>query len=281
VPTQRASLGLAPALPGIVLVIVIAWALAAVLMLTGTLINAREIKDDVTVINNQVSPIDKDLQSVALAAETVKISARINAAAQPLTGQATQILQAARRIDASARSILTTAGQINQTARQINGTVTQINGTVVSINGKVAAIGGSVGSISGKVGSIGSRVASIRAKVGSRGTSSDSISANVIRRIQPTFLALDPVVTAIDHADPTRGVQGINERLDVLISSSNAAGIKTDLDKVLAGVGEIDKHANSINCGGLLFVQSLGDVLAGGPANRNRTPGCSPPTPSQ
>lgn len=277
-PTQRASLGLAPALPGICLVIVIAWALAAVLMLTGTLLNARKIKDDVTVINMQVSPIDKDLQSVALAAETVKISAKINAAAQPLSGQATQILQAARRIDASAKSILTTAGTINQTAKQINGTVTQINGTVVSINGKVAAIGGSVGAISGKVGSIGSRVASIRAAVGSRNSNGNSISANVIRRIQPTFLALDPVVTAIDNGDPTRGVQGINERLDMVISASRAAGIKTDLDQVLASVGEINKHANSINCAPLLALTGLGDLVPGADVRlRNQTAGCVPP----
>ncbi len=270
-PTQRASLGLAPALPGIVLVIVIAWALAAVLMLTGTLLNAREIKDDVTVINSQVSPIDQDLKSVALAAETVKISAAINVAAQPLTGQATQILQAARRIDASARTILTTAGQINQTARQINGTVTQINGTVVSINGKVAAIGGAVGSISGLVASIGGRVASIHNAVGSRGTSSDSISGNVIRRIQPDFASLAPVVDRIDTAAPAGGVKGINRRADLAISG--ASGIKSDFDKILAGVGEINKHANSINCAPLLFFPAAGISDAG----RNRTAGCTPP----
>lgn len=277
-PTRRASLGLAPALPGIVLVIVIAWALAAVLLLTGTLINAREIKDDVTVINSQVSPIDKDLQSLALAAETVKISARINAAAQPLTGQASQILRAANRINASARTILTTAGTINQTVRAINGTVTQINGTVVSINGAVAAIGANVSSISARVGSIGSRVASIRAAVGSRNSHGNSISANVIDRIQPTFLALDPVVARIDNGGPTGGVAGINGRVDRLISAGG--GLKSDFDQILAGALSVNNHANSINCASLLFVKDLGTLLAG-PANRNLTAGCNPPTPSQ
>ena len=40
---RKATLGLAPILPGLVLVVIIVWALAAVLMLTGTLVNAREI----------------------------------------------------------------------------------------------------------------------------------------------------------------------------------------------------------------------------------------------
>ena len=38
-------------LPVIMLVVVIAWALFAVLMLTGTLISAQQIEDRVTVIN--------------------------------------------------------------------------------------------------------------------------------------------------------------------------------------------------------------------------------------
>ena len=249
-PTQRPSLGLAPALPGIVLVIVIAWALAAVLMLTGTLLNAREIKDDVTVINNQVSPIEKDLQSVALAAETVRISSDINAAAQPLSGQATQILQAANRINTTARSILTTAGSINQTARQINTTVTQIHGTVISIAGAVQAIGANVGSIFSRVQTIGGRVASIHALVGRQGATDASSIAGNVQRIQSTFVALEPVVVSIDRAGQTGGGQAINGRADRAIAL--AVGIKSDFDQILATVGEINKHANSIDCSKLI-----------------------------
>jgi hypothetical protein len=257
VPTQRPTLGLAPALPGIVLVIVIAWALAAVLILTGTLINAREIKDDVTVINNQVSPIDKDLQSVALAAQTVDISSRINTAAQPLTGQAAQIISAARRIDTSARSILNTAGSINQTVHQINGTVVHIEGTVVSIHGAVEAIGGDVGSIFGLVEQIGARVANIHRLVGTQNATGDqSIHANV-QRILQTFVDLDPVTMSIDS-----GVAAINGRADRAIGL--AAGIKSDFDQILAQVGtdisqnSILGHANSIDCSRLLNTAIVG-----------------------
>ncbi|HEV2769771.1 MAG TPA: hypothetical protein VGV40_06250, partial [Solirubrobacteraceae bacterium] len=61
---RSATLGMAPALPGIVLVVVIVWALAAVLMLTTTLINAREIDDTIPLITNQTSPIDKDTDDI-------------------------------------------------------------------------------------------------------------------------------------------------------------------------------------------------------------------------
>ena len=265
-PTQRPTLGLAPALPGIVLVIVIAWALAAVLILTGTLVNAREIKDDVDVINGQVSPIEKDLRYVALAGQTVDISGRINAAAQPLTGQATQILQAARRIDATARSILNTAGTINQTVHTINNTVRQIEGTVIVINGRVQAIGGLVGSIFSRVQTIGGRVASIHNLVGRQGATDRFSIAGNVQRILTTATNLDPVVQDINAGGSTGGVRGINERADRAIAG--AASIKSDFDQILANVGfgfingapdhgtpshaAIHGHANSINCAALL-----------------------------
>ncbi|MDQ6750539.1 MAG: hypothetical protein M3Z33_07310, partial [Actinomycetota bacterium] len=144
-----------------------------------------------------------------------------------------------------------------------------------------AAIGGAVGSISGLVGSIGNRVATIRAAVGSRNSSGNSISANVIKRIQPTFLALDPVVRSIDTEGPTHGVKGINQRGDQLISSALVAGIKSDFDQIIAGVTKINTHANSINCAPLFFVQGLGPtppgLLTPATALRNQTPGCIPP----
>ena len=261
-PTQRPSLGLAPALPGIVLVIVIAWALAAVLMLTGTLINAREINDTVGVINSQVSPIEKDLRYVALAARTVEISGRINAAAQPLSGQANQILGAANRINATARSILNTAGTINQTVRQINTTVRSIQGNVISISGAVAAIGGNVGSIFGRVQSIGGQVASIRRLVGPQNARDQSINANVAR-ISGTFNRLEPLVRGIYTQNVTGGVFAINVRGDRLIST--VAPIKSDFVGILQQVGSgnpaaghgatIHGHANSIDCAPLLNSQ--------------------------
>ena len=265
-PTQRPTLGLAPALPGIVLVIVIAWALAAVLMLTGTLINAREIKDDVSVINSQVSPIEKDLRYVALAAKTVDLTVRINAAAQPLTGQANQILSAARRINTTARSILATAENINQTVRQINRTVISIQGNVISISGAVAAIGADVSSIFGRVQTIGARVASIHRLVGPPRATDQSINANATR-ILGEFERIEPLTRSIYTQGPSGGVFAINLRADRGISG--LAGIKSDFDQIFAQVGAgspaghvqngivtIHGHANSIDCAPLLNTQS-------------------------
>jgi methyl-accepting chemotaxis protein len=257
---RGATLGLAPALPGLVLVIVIFWALAAVLMLTGTLINAREIEDDVAIINNQTTPIDQDLDNVKLAAETNRIATRIKEAAVPLSGKLTETLAAARSIDKSAKEILATAGAINETAGSINGTVRQINGSVTSINnrvvsihGTVNSIGGSVDSIHGTVRSIFGRVVNIFSTVGPAGATDRSIRGNV-RRILRTFVALRPEVTSID-----RGVSAINGRADR--AATLVAGLHSDLTRVdtQVGVGHqsggrfgIHGHANSIDCSPLI-----------------------------
>ena len=191
---ERRTLGLAPALPGIALVVVIVWALAAVLMLTSTLLNAREIDDTVPLIVNQVSPIDEDTDNIELAAETADITERILAAAEPLDEQADRIIAEAENIDARAASILGTATDINETARAINGNATSINetvgaitGNVVSINDTVDSIGGNVASINGTVDAIGTKVSSINGRVTSifdavgsqSATSGGSIKASV------------------------------------------------------------------------------------------------------
>lgn len=248
-------------LPGLLLVIVIFWALAAVLMLTGTLINAREIDDTVDVINEQVGPIDKDLDNVKLAAETNRIAAKIRQRAQPLTGQADQIITAAKSIDGKVDSILATAGSINDTAGSINSTVRSINSSVNSIGSEVVSIHGRVQSIGGSVNSIHGLVGSIFAKVGPQGaTDPDSIKASV-GRILATFVALDPETRSID-----RGVAAINGRGDRAIAG--ARGIKGDFEGILTNVGNgtgsnghgskqnssIHGHANSIDCAPLINI---------------------------
>src|SRR5919106_2812050 len=96
-----------------ILVGVIAWALAAVLMLTSTLVTANQIDDTVAYIRTQVSPIDKDLDSVKLAEKTNELAGRILTAAEPLSGQLGTVLDNTNSIDATAKSINDTAGQIN------------------------------------------------------------------------------------------------------------------------------------------------------------------------
>jgi len=135
--------GLAPA----VLVLVIAWALAAVLELTGTLLAANRIDDSVKIIKPEVSNIGTNSEAIALAARTTRISAKIRVAAAPLTGELADTLAAAKDIDTVAKSILVKAGAINATASSINGNVKLINGTVNSISGNADSINSNVRSI--------------------------------------------------------------------------------------------------------------------------------------
>ncbi len=258
---RRATLGLSTMLPGLLLVIVIFWALAAVLMLTGTLINAREIDETVDVINSQVAAsdgIDEDLDNVKLAAETNRLAIRIRRRAAPLTGQADQIIRAAssidRRVDSilgTARSINATAGDINQTVRSIGGNVNSIGGTVVQIHQTVGGIGSDVFAIGRTANQIAARVGPVNA------TGGTSINASV-RRILADLTRVDGEVRSID-----RGVAAINLRADRGIQG--ARGIKGDFEGILTNVGlgspaghtsggkaTIHGHANSIDCSPIL-----------------------------
>lgn len=270
---RRPTLGLAPILPGIVLVVVIVWALAAVLMLTGTLVNAREIDDTLPLINKEVKPIDQDLDNVKLAEETARISGRIRVAAEPLVGQTDRIITVARNIDGRVVNILQTAQAINQTAKSINGKVKSINSTVSSINGNVVSINDTVSSILGNaltinrtVDSIGSRVTTINARVGSvfgrvgpPGARDRSIKGRVASILR-TFRTLEPLTRSIDS-----GVAGINRRASSGVEG--VASLKSDFAPIrvqvgpgalgsaghsTAGPGAIHGHANSIDCSDLI-----------------------------
>ena len=277
---RKATLGLAPILPGLVLVLVIVWALAAVLMLTGTLINAREIDDTLPLINAQTTPIDKDLDNVKLAAETNRIAARIRKRAAPLSKQADQIITEARSIDGKVVTILQTAGAINQTAKSINGTVGSINDKVSAINGSVVSINDTVGSIQSNVltinrtvDQIGGRVTAINARVGSVFSGVGPVNANddtsikaSVTRILGTFKTLEPETRSIDT-----GVAAINRRArggidGVRDLKSDFGPIFTIVGRGLAGPGTLHSvegpgtihgHANSIDCAPL--------INAGGP----------------
>ena len=278
---RSATLGLAPTLPGIVLVVVIVWALAAVLMLTGTLVNAREIDNTIPLINAQVLPIDEDLANVELAEETAMLTERIRVAAAPLSDQADRIIVEARKIDRNAASILVTARAINDTATTINETATTINGNVLAINDTVSAINGNVVSINSTVNSVGRNVFSINSRVGSVGADVASINSRVnsvfdsvgsrnatddgsiraeVNSILGTFTTLEPETRSIDD-----GVAAINGRADVGIDLSEQ--LKSDFGPILTlvgrepgdpelhrtdGPGTIHGHANSIDCSALL-----------------------------
>lgn len=210
-----------------ILVGVIAWALAAVVMLTSTLVTANQIDDTVLYIRTQVSPIDKDLDAVELAAKTNEIAAGIRTAANPLSGQLGTVLENTNSIDASAKSINTTAGQINQVVNSINATAGEINGSAHSINDKVKAINGSVRSIQGSVNEI-------------------NPTAKLIEgNFAGTLAATRSIIGDHNAKEVGTGLSGAARRVDALIGLIQA--LKGDTTNILAKVGTIDKSAKSID----------------------------------
>ena len=139
---------------GVNLVLVIAFALYAVIMLSRTTLAAKQIDDRVRVIVTEVGPGS----NVSRLDETQKLNTigktaeDILAAARPLSGQAQVILDTARSID-------NTVSGINANANEINGTVKSINSTAASLLPVVQTIHGddSLDPITGGVSAINQR----------------------------------------------------------------------------------------------------------------------------
>lgn len=225
--------GLAPVL----LVLVVVWALVAVLLLTGTIVAARHIDQDVAIIRPEVNDIGTDTRSIKLAQRTVRISGRISEAAQPLTGRLSSTLREARGINGTAKSILLRVFSINNTAAAINGNVREINTTVHSIDSNVRGINANAQAINANAQAINASVRDIN-------TDAKSINASVksIRGRAGTILASGKRID--------RDVAGINRRAE--IARGPVSLIAGDLDAVLKGVLSIDRHANSIDCSNLI-----------------------------
>jgi len=230
-------------LAGAVLVLVIVWALAAVLMLTGTLVAAKRINTSVKTIKPEVSNIKDDTVAIRLAARTNRIATRIRVAAVPLTGHLDDTLKAAKDIDRVAKSILGKAGPINRVVVDINGNVKTIGGTVDAISANANAINASVRSINANARSINASALGI-------GSSARSINASVngIRGSGSTILGK---VRVIDGR-----VSGINDRAVTIQGVARSLG--GDLHSTLGIVGTTNDprtilgHANSIDCSTLL-----------------------------
>ena len=139
---------------GVNLVLVIAFALYAVIMLSRTTLAAKQIDDRVRVIVTEVGPGS----NVSRLDETQKLNTigktaeDILAAARPLSGQAQTILDTAQSID-------NTVSAINANANEINGVVKSINSTAASLLPVVQTIHGddSLDPLSGGVSAINQR----------------------------------------------------------------------------------------------------------------------------
>lgn len=217
-------------LAGIVLVLVVAWALAAVFMLTQTLVSAQAIENKVGFITHYVSPIDEDLDSVNLLTETNKAAGEILAAADPLSGQLAEVQVSAKGINENVLQILSTAGSINTTAKSIGSTVDSIHGNVLAINGNVTSIHSDIGSAHGNVSQTLGVVRSI-----DRGVAGINLRAGIATDL----------------------VQGIKADTAGILSQTGAgAG-----DHGGPGGANIAGHANSIECA--LPVRVAGTLTGG------------------
>ena len=122
---------------GVNLVLVIAFALYAVIMLSRTTLAAKQIDDRVRVIVTEVGPGS----NVSRLDETQKLNTigktaeDILTAAKPLSGQAQQIIDTAKSIDNTVSAINANASEINATVHSINATASALLPVVANING--------------------------------------------------------------------------------------------------------------------------------------------------
>lgn len=232
----RGGGGFAP----LVLVVLIVFALLAVILLTGTLLAARSIDRSVTTaktgINPVVGDIGKDAKFIDQARTIASTSGRILTAAKPLSDQLGVINQTARKgIDPKLKSVLGKVGNINEVAGPINSNVLQIGSTVGAINGSAGAINGSVLSINSRGRRILRNARSINGSV-------NSISGDA-----------GGILSEVQSIDG--GVAQINR--NAVSINGVAQPIGADLNNVLKVVGRqgtektpgtILFHANGIDC---------------------------------
>ncbi len=124
------------------LIVVIGFALYAVIQLSRTALAVKQIDNRVETIVTEVGPESNvtRLDILVVLDQVGDKADAILAAAKPLSGQANDILVAAR-------SINNTVPQINATAKQIGATVDRINATAGPLLGVVNEIRGTPGSV--------------------------------------------------------------------------------------------------------------------------------------
>jgi methyl-accepting chemotaxis protein len=146
---------------GVILTIVIVWALIAVIMLTRTLEAAQSIQTKVVDITGSVQGANKHLQTgcdpnnlaacpsteLPVLTQTENIAKQIDTAAKPLSGQAAQVLTAVGSINASVTTILQSAQSINATVHSIGASVGTIGSSVNTINASLSGVNSDVSTI--------------------------------------------------------------------------------------------------------------------------------------
>lgn len=154
---------------GIALIIVIAWALTAVVMLTRTLVSAQAIDRRVSSITNSLGEVHDETAVVAELQKTEKTAAAILDAASPLTGMLGHVDEVAKSIDVTAKAINPNAKAIDATVVSINGHVVDILATARSIEGTLSTITGQAVNIKNTVNSIKGDSAEIQTQTSANG----------------------------------------------------------------------------------------------------------------
>jgi methyl-accepting chemotaxis protein len=115
------------------LVIVILWALTAVIFLTGILATANRIESRVGVINSALTPTAHKLTTLPILNNVTDNAKQIRDAAANLSPTIGRIAGSAASIDASLKSVNHTVPSINKSAQEINASVLDIYRSVRSI----------------------------------------------------------------------------------------------------------------------------------------------------
>ena len=142
------------------LVIVLAFALYAVIQLSRTTIAANQIDARVKIINSEIGPGStgvSHLDEVARLDVIGDLAESINNSAKPLSGQAGQVIDITHSIDGTASQIQDVVHGINGTVKDIGNNARDINATVHAINGNAAQIQSVVRSIHDGVAAINGR----------------------------------------------------------------------------------------------------------------------------
>jgi methyl-accepting chemotaxis protein len=190
----------ANALPGIMLVLVIIWALFAVIMLTGIIATANRIESRVGVINEAVTPINRKLDVVPVLAQVQDTAGQIRDAATPLTGIIGNVVNSASSIDLTVKQILSSAESINRSADSINQSVLQINPAVVSIESTLNSIEASATSINASARQIGTNfieIVDLGYDIKTRVTIASAQADDIIRETQGIESELDDTLAEV------------------------------------------------------------------------------------
>ena len=207
------------------------WGLLAGLMLIDTLLTTEQIRRRVAAITTFVSEIDRDTASTELMQDTNRISGDLLAASQPLPGTLEAMRGVTTGLAAKLDSMLAGTTAIEENSREIEGKVLSARDTAAAIDEQVDGIGRSL--------------ASILATLRSTQLAAGEINAST-KGINAAVAALLPVTKDID-AGIGRANLGIAEAAAIVDALAG------DIRTILAGLPDLEKHANSIDCNSVIF----------------------------